>query len=753
VATQPRELDPAQPPRQARRLANLVVTVEFACFALLGLPDLLHTRVTVGGAVLYGLGALALLGIQLAYFGRATTRLDSARSRWLLLPQAALVYLLLMPFGVAWIGMLSFSAGTALLVLPPAAGWLAFAAVTASTWPIETALGGGLLDNVYNALSTALGGLTVFLLTRLARLVTELHTARTVLARGAVAEERLQFARDLHDLLGLSLSEIALKGELALRLLASAPDRAREELRDITDTARRALADVRAVARGYRELSLEQEFQAARSMLADSDVDLRLNLDQRLLPAQVRTVLASVLREGVTNVLRHSDAAHCWISVQQAGDTIELDIVNDGVDDEPGGAGTGLRTLTAQVTALAGTLVSGPEDGGRYRLHVRLPARLAAPDRKKTGPTRTSPVGGRLATAVMNVVLIGFGLAAGVHVLYLTTDLPKILLTLGFLVALLTIQLTFFSRAARLRRRQAYGLLAVQTLLVYLPLLELRQDWVSVPGLLLCDALLVLPPVFGWAMSAAVVTSVALVHAGFTADITDMPFNVLATVNTGFIAFGLTWLAWLATELDETRVRLAAVAVAEERLRFARDLHDLLGLSLSAITLKTELADRLLVADRGAAANELHEILSLARQALGDVRTVASGFRELSLDTESRSAEAVLTAAGVRVRMLLDYGDLPASIGTVFAVVLREGVTNVLRHSKVEHCDIDVRRTGDGVCIEIVNDGVDGEAPDAPSNSGGIRNLSDRVGVLGGELTAGLADDGRFHLRAVVPAA
>ncbi|MFC0540600.1 sensor histidine kinase [Kutzneria chonburiensis] len=728
------------------------MSVEFACFALLGLPDLLKTPVTAGGVAVYGLAAIALLGMQLAHFGRTTTRLDSALSRWLLLPQAALVYLPLLPFGVAWIGMLAFSAGTALLVLPPTAGRLAFAIVTASTWPIEAGFGGTLLDNVYNTLSTALGGLTVFLLTRLARLVSELHTARTAVARGAVAEERLQFARDLHDLIGLSLSAIALKGELALRLLAGAPERARQELADITDTARRALADVRAVARGYRELSLEQEFQAARSMLADSDVDLRLNLDQRLLPAQVRTVLASALREGVTNVLRHSDAAHCWISVKQDGDTIELDIVNDNADQEPEGDGTGLRTLTAQVTALGGTLAAAPQDGGRYRLQVRLPAHLAVPDKKNT-IAAASPVGGRLATAGMYLVLIGFGLAAGVHVLYLTADVGKILLTLGFLAALLVLQLSFFSRAtARLRKRRALVLLAVQACLVYLPLLELRQDWVSIPGLLLCDALLVLPPVAGWLVSAAVVASVAIVHAGFTADITDMPFNVLATVNTGFIAFGVTWLALLATELDQTRLRLAAVAVAEERLRFARDLHDLLGLSLSAITLKTELADRLLAVDRAVAANELREILSLARQALGDVRTVASGFRELSLDTESQSAEAVLTAAGVSVRMLLEYGDLPAQVGTVFAVVLREGVTNVLRHSKVEHCDIDVRRTGDQVSLEIVNDGVDGLRPENTSPSGGIRNLSDRVGMLGGQLTAGLADDGRFHLRAVVRA-
>ena len=92
------------------------------------------------------------------------------------------------------------------------------------------------------------------------------------------------------------------------------------------------------------------------------------------------------------------------------------------------------------------------------------------------------------------------------------------------------------------------------------------------------------------------------------------------------------------------------MAVAEERLRFARDLHDLLGLSLSAITLKSELTRRLLDTDPDRAAEELTEILGLARQALADVRSVASGYRELSLDNESRSARSVLAAADVEVR-------------------------------------------------------------------------------------------------------
>jgi signal transduction histidine kinase len=217
-------------------------------------------------------------------------------------------------------------------------------------------------------------------------------------------------------------------------------------------------------------------------------------------------------------------------------------------------------------------------------------------------------------------------------------------------------------------------------------------------------------------------------------------------------------------------------------------------MSLSAIALKSELTARVLPLDRERATEELVEILGLTRQALSDVRSVASGYRELSLDSESRSAKSVLAAADVRVRMEMLSDELPAPVRTVLAVVLREGVTNVLRHSNVESCEIAVRRTPAGICLDIVNDGVeqaakaterpptaekadtalrrDGSAgngsparsevpvrrvsgnglPGRETSAGsGIGNLSHRVADLGGELTAGVQADGRFRLRAVVP--
>jgi signal transduction histidine kinase len=265
----------------------------------------------------------------------------------------------------------------------------------------------------------------------------------------------------------------------------------------------------------------------------------------------------------------------------------------------------------------------------------------------------------------------------------------------------------------------------------------------------------------GWTVFAAVLGSVGSVVAVLTGQPYTVAFDVVSVLSTGLIVFGVTSLTRLVGELAETRTQLAAMAISEERLRFARDLHDLLGLSLSAMTLKAELTQRLMGIEATKAAEELAEILDLARQALADVRSVASSYRELSLDDEYRSAESVLTAADVRVSMDVRYRELPVLVRTVLAVVLREGVTNVLRHCRAEHCDIVIRQTDDEVYLDIVNDGVDRTAPafvgldDGRTGvvvaGNGLRNLSYRVAKVGGELHTGLEPDGRFRLRVGVP--
>ncbi|MFI5588037.1 sensor histidine kinase [Amycolatopsis sp. NPDC051758] len=738
-------------------------------FGVVGVANLVPNSVDPLHAVYGVLGIIGLLAIQLLWFCRPSAKLDSPTSRVLLVVVILLAYLPIPAFGLLWADMPDFVGGAVLLMLPSRYAWPAFAVVCATIAWTYAAYDGDPLNTIYSTFASIFYCLVFYQLARLSRMVNDLHQARTELAQRAVAEQRLAFARDLHDLLGLSLSEIALKGELVHHLMRKSADLAKTELAAMTATAQRTLSDVRAVSHGYRELSLEKESRTAESLLAASEIAVQVHLDSGVLPVQARTMLAKVLREGVTNVLRYSEVEHCDIDVRQLDDKVVLEIVNDGVaaDEAALEPGSRLTKLPAEVAALGGTATAEADANGRFRLRVELPVPTCL-EGPSAGQDHADQPESTLIRWLMPVTMSVMGVGATVHVLQLTTEAWQVALVVGTVVALLALQFSYFNRPTTpLRSAQTYGMLLVQACLIYLPLLPLKQNWVSVPGLLIGTALLILPPFAGWPFFALNVAVYAWIQHAAGASNYSLIFYTAATVMTGLTVFGLLWLVRLLTELDHTRRRLAQMAIAEERLRFARDLHDLLGMSLSAIALKSELTSRMLSVDRDRAAVELAEILGLTRQALSDVRSVASGYRELSLDSESRTVRSVLAAADVRVRMETLSEELPSPVLTVLAVVLREGVTNVLRHSNVESCEIAMRRVDGGVSLEIVNDGVNGNGRTgtsvaAPQGNGskssrlspgsGIGNLSHRVADLGGELTAGVEPDGRFRLRAIVPA-
>jgi signal transduction histidine kinase len=752
-------------PRLAQHLATAIVTVVFVLGNLNAVIEALNEAAGPLTATFGVLSALALVAIQVLHFGRQDTRLDSPLSRVFLLVQACLAYLPLLTFGLAWIGDISFVAGGVLLVLRPRAAWPAFAVIAASVAVISSRLfGTSAIDTLYATMNISYYGLVIYLLSMLARSVADLHRARSELARRAVAEQRLTFAKDLHDLLGLSLSAIALKGELVHRLIRKSADLAKEELAGITGVAQQTLSDVRSVARGYRALSLERESRTAESLLAASDIAVRVHLDQGELPVQTRTLLAKVLREGVTDVLRHIDVEQCEITVRHHGERVSLDIANDGVFTGDGpDAQKGMKALFAEVEALGGSVRTGSEDDGRFHLHLELPLRDEPEKGRDARLAETSHTDARRTRRLLTAIFLLMGGQSAAHELQLNTGFWEATFGVGCIVALLVLQLTYFNRpTTRLRSAQSYGLLFVQTALTYLPVIPLQHGWASLPGLLAGCALLVLPPAAGWLVFALNTTLYVGIQTALGTSTTSVIFYSTGAVLSGLVVFGLIWQVRLVTELEATRRRLADAALAEERLRFARDLHDLLGMTLSAIALKSELTSRILSIDRQRAIVELEEILGLTRQALADVRSVASGNRELSLENESRSARSVLAAADVRVRLEMIQDDLPGPVRTVLAVVLREGVTNVLRHSNVGHCEIAVRRTPEGVSLDIVNDGVGEDAAGVPTprramvpaqgpSGSGIGNMSHRVANLGGQLTAGVEPDGRFRLRAVVP--
>jgi two-component system sensor histidine kinase DesK len=275
--------------------------------------------------------------------------------------------------GPAWTGLLIYVSAASAGVLP--LRWVWPAALGSAAVSVAVVAAGGLLGDLF--ILPLMCVLTAFALLGTRTLVgvnAELTEAREELAHRAVAEERLRFARDLHDLLGHSLSLIALKSELAGRLAERDPVRARQEMADVESAARQALAEVRDAVSGYRQVSLAQALVEARSALSAAGVALRAPTAVDIPPGPVDAALGWVLREAVTNVLRHSGATTVTVTLDTAADDVVLGIADDG-RGSAAPRGAGLTGLAERVQRLGGDLRTAGGDG--FRLTARLP--LTAP--------------------------------------------------------------------------------------------------------------------------------------------------------------------------------------------------------------------------------------------------------------------------------------------------------------------------------------------------------------------------------------
>jgi two-component system sensor histidine kinase DesK len=201
----------------------------------------------------------------------------------------------------------------------------------------------------------------------------ELHEAREELAQLAVSEERLRIARDLHDLLGHSLSVIALKSELAGRLIERDPDRAAQEIAEIQSVTREALSEVREAVQGYRRRGLADALDRAEEALGAAGIDYELERAAVALPAEVEAVLAWAVREGTTNVVRHSGAQHCSIRVRDEGARAAVEVEDNGRSRAPTGIGNGLTGLAERAAGVRGTLEAGARPDGGFRLRLTVP--------------------------------------------------------------------------------------------------------------------------------------------------------------------------------------------------------------------------------------------------------------------------------------------------------------------------------------------------------------------------------------------
>ncbi|MFI2754780.1 sensor histidine kinase [Cellulomonas sp. P22] len=294
----------------------------------------------------------------------------------------------------------------------------------------------------------------------------------------------------------------------------------------------------------------------------------------------------------------------------------------------------------------------------------------------------------------------------------------------------------------------------------YLPMLLAGRPWGASAGLLAACALAALP----WRRSLVVVLVVVALDASgsllvFGQRPMDTVYGTLQVLLTAAVLAALAWTVRITLELNQLRIELVSTAVLRERLRMSRDLHDVLGRGLAAISLKAELARR--YQERGLDAEtaaELDQISNVAAQCGDDLRALVTGYRNLSLESEIDVGLELLEEAGIECQVRVDaHLAAPTAVSDTLAWVVREGVTNVLKHSRATRCRLTAERREGHLVVTVHNDGADlaqdgAAVPDPrPAPGNGLRGLHERVAASGGTVSAAAGPDGTWTLVVALP--
>ncbi|MBE3013985.1 hypothetical protein IL992_33110 [Microbispora sp. NEAU-D428] len=359
-------------PRWPLVALHVPLTVQAPVYSIIGMEGR-------PSAPLIMIPAAAMLGaLQLRHSLAAARGERPAGWRWSYAALLLLAYVPVIWIGASWgaMGILAL-ASTVMLLRPRTALPVCAAQVLVPvTLELKSVMGSSLLEivtmMVYAVVVPPLFAAALVGGARLVRLVNELYATRTELAATAVVEERVRVSRDLHDLLGQSLSAISLKGDLALRLLAKDAAAARGEVESLTGVAREALQGVRAIARDEHAVSLRTEIEGAAALLGAAGVNTEFDVaDLPPLPGPAQNALAWAIREGTTNLLRHSEAQTCSITLSRHNGTVRLEIVNDGVRGVAP-PGSGLAGVGERARAVSGTSATAVRNG-RFQLSVEVP--------------------------------------------------------------------------------------------------------------------------------------------------------------------------------------------------------------------------------------------------------------------------------------------------------------------------------------------------------------------------------------------
>lgn len=285
-------------------------------------------------------------------------------------------------------------------------------------------------------------------------------------------------------------------------------------------------------------------------------------------------------------------------------------------------------------------------------------------------------------------------------------------------------------------------LIGLGTILV--ALMGLRNSWVLMFAL--CVISVTTRRQVAAAATGLTLAGVAVV-ALLTGEFAEQLSNLVILGSVSSATALLAWLIDTNEELRRTRDQVAMLAVDRERERVARDLHDILGHSLTTITVKAGLVRRLLESsgDLGQAVREVGDVERLARQSLADIRATVSGYRRITLSGELASAREVLRAAGIEAHLPQAVDDVHPDLHEIFGHTLREAVTNAVRHSSAQRVTVTIGK--DWLRVDD-----DGAATTAAQWGNGLRGLAERLRAAGGTLKAGARPEGGFYVHATVPA-
>ncbi|MEU1408413.1 histidine kinase [Streptomyces sp. NPDC005728] len=368
-----------RPPGNRRELmAKLLWIGVWLVFLSSPIDDLINGDHTTSATVAGSLGLMAFVGVYLSLVFRNMGRPFSGRTVVVLLVfLGVLAPVLAYTLGSAWLGLFVYLSVACGATLPVRAAYWAIPASAALMYAV------GVHSNEKEArgllLLTLLIGFAMIGVGQLVRTTVELRKARATVAQLAANEERLRLARDLHDLLGHSLSLITLKSELAGRMLPDHPGKAAQQVADIEQVSRQALVDVREAVTGYRRPRLAAELAGTQVALTAAGVTAEVPAEPDLtgVPEEAEAALAWSLREAVTNVVRHSGADRCVVQLVRRqtldGPMLELSVEDDGSGGSGKGPGNGLTGLTERLEKAGGTLEAGRTKHG-FRLVARVPA-------------------------------------------------------------------------------------------------------------------------------------------------------------------------------------------------------------------------------------------------------------------------------------------------------------------------------------------------------------------------------------------